>query len=156
MDTIQQPDQFIDSYIYEKTTNPDARIVWKQYERRLVDRTDRIVELAHGERDVVKTQSDWHVVSELLNFWCDEFPLEFQDFKNQIVDIRRSRNADGYSSTREIKYVGALPPRFMKMIKIIFPFQQFDKTFMNKLVNKITLFKVGGENNMSKGRSIIS
>ena len=155
MDTIQTPDPYISQYVYEKASDPNARIVWKQYEKRLVDRTDRIVELAHGERDVVKSASDWDVVEELLKFWYEEYPLEYKEFKSSVVDIRRSRNSDGYSKSRDTRYLGALPPRFMRMIKAIFPFQQFDRAFTNKLVNRIPLFKVGGVDNMSKGRIII-
>lgn len=156
MNTIQTPDPLLSAYVYEKMTDPNANIVWKQYEKRLVDRTNRIIELAHGERDVVKSQSDWDVVGELLNFWYEEYPNEYQEFRGSITEIRRSRNADGYSSSREIKFVGALPPRFMKMIKVIFPFQQFDKSFVNKLVKRIPMLKVGGVDNLSKGRTITS
>jgi hypothetical protein len=155
MDTIQLPDPYIDHYIYEKATNPKSHIVWKQYRKSMVERTDRIIELAHGQRDVVKSQSDWTVVGELLNFWAEEYPQEYQEFRKSIPDIRGSRNDGGYSKTREIKYLGALPPRFMKMIRVIFPFQQFDKSFMYKMIKRFPLFKVGGVGNMSKGRSII-
>ena len=158
MDTTQLEtvDPYIDHYIYEKTTDPTANIVWKQYQKRLVDRTNKIIELAHGERDVVKSQSDWTVLEELARFWADEFPQEYQEFKASIPDIRGSRNDGGYSKSREMKYLGALPPRFIKMIRVIFPFQQFDKSFMYKLIKKFPMFKIGGVDNMSKGRSIIS
>ncbi|MCK9371329.1 hypothetical protein M0R04_15555 [Candidatus Dojkabacteria bacterium] len=155
MGAIQQPDPFIDQYIYEKATDPSAKIVWKQYQKKLVDRTDHIIQMAHGNRDVVKSSDDWAIVEELVNFWADEFPQEYQDFKSQIPDIRASRNAGGYSSTREIKYLGALPQRFIKMIQIIFPYQQFNKEFMYKLIRKFPGFKIGGVNNLSKGRVII-
>lgn len=157
MDTtqIETVDPYISHYIYEKATDPTANIVWKQYEKRLVDKTNRIIELAHGERDTVKSQSDWDVLGELIKFWTEEFPNEYQEFKASIPDIRGSRNDGGYSKSREIKYLGAMPPRLMKMIKVIFPFQQFDKSFMYKMIKKFPLFKVGGEGNLSKGRSII-
>jgi hypothetical protein len=157
MDTTQLDtvDPYVQHYVYEKMADPTAHIVWKQYEKRLVDKTNRIIELAHGERDVVKSMSDWTVVGELLKFWYEEYPLEYQEFKSSVIDARRSRNSDGYSTTREIKYVGALPPRFMKMIQVIFPFQQFDKAFISKLIKRFPMFKVGGVDNMSKGRSII-
>ena len=155
MDTIQTPDPYLDHYIYERATNPKSHIVWKQYRKSMVERTDRIIELAHGQRDTVKSQSDWAVVEELLKFWAEEFPQEYQEFKITIPEIRRSRNDGGYSSTREMKYLGALPPRFIKMIRVIFPFQQFDKSFMYKLIKRYPGFKIGGVDNMSKGRVII-
>jgi hypothetical protein len=155
MGAIQQMDPYMDHYIYEKATDPSAHIVWKQYQKKLVDRTDHIIELAHGNRDVVKSGGDWKIVEELVSFWADEFPLEYQDFKSQIPDIRASRNAGGYSSTKEIKYLGALPQRFIKMIQIIFPFQQFNKEFMYKLIRKFPGFKIGGVVNMSSGSTVL-
>jgi hypothetical protein len=157
MDTTQLEtvDPYLDHYIYEKTADPTANIVWKQFQKHLVDRTNRIVELARGNRDVIKSSSDWTVLEELVKFWGEEFPQEYQEFKASIPDIRSSRNAGGYSKTKEIKYLGALPPRLIKMIRVIFPFQQFDKAFMYKLIRKFPLFKVGGVNNLSKGSVII-
>lgn len=142
-------------YVHEKRTNPDSRIVWKSYEKSLVDKVDHIVELAHGHRENVINLKDWEVVGELLKFFAEEWPQEFEDFKRSIPKIRESRRADGYSESREIKYVAALPPRFERMIKSIFPGQEFDKKFIYKLIKKFPVFKVGGINNMSKGGVIL-
>lgn len=155
MSTIQTVDPYLAHYVYEKTVNPNTPIVWKQYEKRLVDRTDRIIELSKGERDTVKSEGDWMIVGELLKFWAEEYPLEYYEFRKTIPEIRNSRNSGGYSQSREIKYLGALPSRFMKMIKVIFPFQQFDKSFMYKFIRKFPLFKVGGENNMNVGKQVL-
>ncbi len=155
MDTFEVPDPHLATYIYEKVTHPEHKLYWKAYKKRQVDMANRIVELAHGERDVVKSQGDWEIVGELLKFFIQEWPKEFEEFRRIIPDIRGSRREGGYSDSREIKYVGALPVRFMKMIKVIFPFQQFDKQFVNRLVKRIPLLKVGGEGNMSKGGIII-
>ena len=142
---IIRPDQHLATYIYEKTVNPDAVIVLKQYRRDVVDRVDRIIELAHGQRDFVISENDWKIVEELFMFWANQWPNEYREFKSVVPDIRSSRKDGGYSQSKEIKYVGAIPPRFMKMIKAIFPAQQWDKKFINKFVNKYPLFKVGGK-----------
>ena len=156
MDTkFEVPDPYLSQYVYAKATNPKFKLVWKQYQKKLVDRVDHIVELAQGNRDVVKSLKDWEIVGELFKFFADEWPAEYQEFRKTIPDIRRSRRAGGYSESRETRYVGALPPRFMRMLKAVFPQQQFDKSFANKLVRKIPLLKVGGENNLSKGATII-
>ena len=144
MSNIIKPDQHLATYVYEKQTNPRARLVWRSYQRKIVDAIDRIVELAHGERDCVKSDNDWRIVESLLKFFADEWPDEFNDLKSSIPDIRSSRRDGGYSESKEIKYVGAIPPRFMKMVKAIFPAQQWDKKFVNKFVKKFPLFKVGG------------
>lgn len=155
MDTLETPDPYISHYIYEKTVNPQAKLYWKAYRKRQVDMANKIVELAHGEREVVKSGKDWEIVGELLKFFATEWPGEYKQFESTIPDIRASRRAGGYSESGEIRYVGALPLRFMKMIQVIFPFQQFDKQFVNNLVKRIPVLRVGGVNNMSKGRSII-
>jgi hypothetical protein len=46
-----------------------------------------------------------------------------------------------------MKYVGALPNRLERLIKVIFPYQHWNKEFVNKLVKRFKIFKVGGENN---------
>ena len=141
---IIKPDQYIDHYIYEKQTNPDANLVVKAFNRKVVEDVDRIVELAHGERDFIKSESDWKVMEGLLQFWASRWPDEYRSFKATVSDIRQTRSEDGYSESREIKYVGALPSqRFMKMIKAIFPAQQWDKKFVSKFVKRFPLFKVG-------------
>lgn len=140
---IYKPDQYIDLYALEKANNPDARIVLKSYQRRIVDAVDRIVELAHGQRDEVKSESDWVIVEELLKFFAKQWPNEWSEFKSAIPDIR-SLKGEGYSQSREILHVGSVPPRFMKLMKAIFPKQQWNKNFTSKFVKRFPLFKVGG------------
>jgi hypothetical protein len=144
---IIKPDPFIDNYIYEKQTNPDTKIVLKTFQRNIVDTVDQIVELAHGQRDMVRGESDWKVVEALLLFFSWKWPNEFQEFKAGIPDLRKSRNTGGYSDSKEIKYVCAIPPRFMKLVKAIFPDQEWDKRFTNKFIRRFPLFKIGGEQN---------
>ena len=145
MNTIHRPDQHLATYVTEKMMNPDTRFVVRVFERQVVDTIDAIIELAHGERDFVKSASDWKVVEAMLGFWAKKWPEEYTEFKASVADIRATRNTGGYSKSKEIKYVGALPSqRFMKMLKAIFPAQQWDKKFTQKFVNKFPLFKVGG------------
>lgn len=152
---IHTQDPYLAQYVFEKQKDPTAPIVWKRFEKRMVDKVDTIVELAQGHRETVTNLKDWEILGKLLEFFATEWPEEFYDFKTQMADIRQSRNADGYSATREIKYVIALPPRFERMIKSIFPFQQFDKKFVNKMARKFPVFKVGGVNNSGNGRLMI-
>jgi len=143
MTKLIKPDQFLAHYIYEKQTNPDARIVMRSYQKRVVSTIDHIVELSHGDRDVVSTENDWGIVEELLKFFANQWPHEFNEFKASIPDIRSTRNDGGYSKSKEIKYVMAVPPRLERMIRVIFPMQQWDKKFVNKFVKRLPMFKVG-------------
>ena len=145
MGIIHKPDNHLATYILEKQMYPEAKILLRAYKRDVVESVDSIIELAHGQRDYVKSDSDWKVVEALLKFWSNKWPFEYREFKQSISDIRETRNDGGYSESKEIKYIGALPSqRFMKMIKAIFPAQQWDKNFTQKFVNKFPLFKVGG------------
>lgn len=145
MGKILKPDQHLATYVYEKMTNPEAQIMLRAFERSLVEEVDSIVELAHGERDAVTSESDWKVFEELLKFWAKRWPDEYSEFKSVVSDIRATRNDGGYSQSKEIRYVGALPSqRFMKMVKAIFPHQQWDKKFTSKFVKRFPLFQVGG------------
>lgn len=156
MSKVATIDPYLAHYVYEKDTNPNAPIVWRQYRKSLVDKVDHIVELARGNRETIATLKDWEIVGEILKFFAEEWPDEFNSFKASIPDIRSSRRADGYSESREVKYIAALPPRFERMIKSIFPSQQFDKKFIYKLIRKFPVFRVAGVSNMSKGGIIIN
>lgn len=104
---------------------------------------DYLVKIGSG-RETVETEKDWMVMAKIFEFWTRRWPDEWQEFGDAIEDIRATRlNKEGMSASRDTKYVGALPLRLMKMIKIIFPYQQFDKKFVNKLVEKINIVKVG-------------
>ncbi len=143
MNTIVTIDPYESFYAAAKQIDPDAQIVLRQYQRRIVERIDHIVELAHGQRDSIASERDWKIFEELFIFFAEEWPAEYAEFKSSIPDIRTSRNDKGYSKSREMKYVGAIPPRLMRLTKAIFPSQQWDKKFVNKLVKRFPLFKVG-------------
>lgn len=144
LDTV---DPFLALYAFEKSKDPDKRLVWVQYQADVIRDVDRILELAHGTRETVKSQQDWEVVEALFRFFVVRWPKEFADFKASVDLIRHTRNPGGKSLSREIMYVGAMPPRLERMIRVIFPHQKFDKTFIYKLVKKFKLLKVYNENN---------
>ena len=116
----------------------------RQFRRDDVAEVDKLIELAGDAREDVKTESDWRLVEIIAQFFMQRWPNEFTEFYKTIPQIRDTRRSKGYSSTKEIKYVGALPFRLMKLIQIIFPYQQFDKKFVYRLVKRIPLLKVGG------------
>ncbi len=144
---IHTVDPFLAQYVYEKQTKPEKTLVWRQFRENDVKAVDRIVELAHGDREAVVTQKDWEIFASLLAFYQERWPDEFNSFVDSVKDIRRSRSQGAYSKSKEMMYVGTLPVRFMKIIKVIFPEQQFDKKFIWKMVNKFKIFKVTKEGN---------
>ena len=111
-----------------------------------LDAVDYLTKLGRG-RTSVKTSDDWYVIGKIFEFWTRKWPHEWREFGKTIKDIRATRRSKtGKSASGEIKYVGALPPRFMRLIKIMFPYQQFNKEFVYKLVKNIKIVKVGERN----------
>lgn len=137
-----KPDPYEDLYKFEKMQDPQAAIVLKQFERSIVEEVDHIVEIAHGQHDQVKSEKDWVVVEELVGFWARIWPQEYREFKSAIPVIREAKGK-GYSKSKEILHLGSIPPTLMKLIKAIFPLQEWNKEFCNSFVKRLPLFKVG-------------
>lgn len=150
--SILKPDPYEDFYAAHKQVHPDDRLEVRAFNRRLVEQVDAIVELAHGERDFISSESDWQIAEKLVDFWAREWPQEFAEFKSAIPEIRESKRDGGYSETGEIQHVGSMPGRLMSLIKAIYPLQQWDKKFTTKFMKRFKLFKVAGESNNGGGR----
>lgn len=136
MQNLQTSDPF--EALYDPATVQYARVP-----KHIVQQIDKLVVESRGRTDV-QTESDWVLVSKIFEFWTRAFPNEWAEFAEQIRLIKDTRlNKQGYSQSREIRYVGALPIRFERLIKTCFPNQQFDKSFMSKLTNHIKIVRVG-------------
>jgi hypothetical protein len=142
---IERVDPYLPFYVFEKQQNPQSKLWWVAVKQKDLDTIDKLVEISKGKRETVTSEKDWEIMAELLKFFENRWPEEFKEFKEVIPQIRATRRAGGYSKNKETMYLGALPPRFERLIKAIFPRQQFNKDFMYKLVNRYKLFKVGGE-----------
>jgi len=143
---IVKPDTFLPFYILEKQQKPDKKLWWLQVTKKDVDDVDRLVALSHGNREIVQSPKDWEIMEELLKFFVTRWPREWEEFAKVIPQIKGTRRTGGYSKNKEMMYLASLPPRFERLIKAVFPLQQFNKDFIYKLVNKFKVFKVGGEN----------
>jgi len=108
-----------------------------------VEAIDYLLKISKG-RETVSTDKDWMIVAKLFEFWTRRWPEEWQEFGETIEAIKGTRlNKYGTSKSNEIKYVGALPYRFERMLKGLFPMQQFDKKFIYALTKRIKIVKVG-------------
>ncbi len=112
-----------------------------------VEAVNYLVKISQGSRDFVTSAKDWGIVSKIFEFWTRRWPEEWLEYRSQIEAIRGTRaRKDGYSKELGrggIRYIGALPVRLMKMIKVIFPLQQWDKSFSNKFASNIQISRVG-------------
>lgn len=114
-----------------------------------VEAVDKIVELSRGREDV-KTESDWKVVLAIVEFYIRRWPHEWMEFRNTVPDIRNTRNTSGkhgYSQSKEIKYLAAIPLRLERLVKICFPMNQVNKKFMYEFIRRFKAFQVAGWNN---------
>jgi hypothetical protein len=104
---IQTVDPYLPHYVYEKSVHPDKPLVWKQFRKKDVDDVDRIVHLSKGNREFVKTMDDWKILEELLKLFAERWPVEWQEFKSAMPDIRSTRRSGAKSESGEMMYVGA-------------------------------------------------
>lgn len=100
-----------------------------------------------GIREDVVTSDDWMIVAKLFEFYTRKWPEDWADFVEQIKDIRASRaRRDGYSRERGMegtRYLASIPVRLMRLIKIIFPKQQWDRDFTQRFIDNIKVTRVG-------------
>lgn len=134
-------------YATHKALHPDERIMLRAFRQRDIKDVDRLIEISKGNREDVKTESDWNVVANLVVFYIQRWPQEWEEFRRTIPDIRQTRGAGGYSASKEIKYVGAIPLRLERIIKAIFPQNQFSKKFLYQFIRRFKVFQVGGVQN---------
>ncbi len=147
MSDIVVPDQYVPVYQAEKQMHPEKSFVYRQFIREDVEFVDRLVELSLSRGTTIENEEDWNLVREILSYFIKRWPDEFRDFGEGIDGIRQTRNKDGYSKSKQIQYVGALPPRFERLLKICFPDMRYDKKFIWELVRRMPIFKVAGEKN---------
>lgn len=126
--------------------NPDQIMLLRAFRQRDVDAVDKIVELSRGREDV-KTESDWKVLLAVVEFYIRRWPDEWMEFRSTMPDIRQTRNVNkkhGYSDSKEIKYLAAIPLRLERLIKICFPQNQFNKKFSYEFIRRFKAFQVAG------------
>lgn len=129
-------------------TMNDPDMDYKLYPKPAVDIVDGLVRLTRGRGgDTVTTEYDWKLVEDLVNFWVQQYPKEAKEFFTSVSGIREAREGNkGYSTSKEMQYIASFPSdmRLIKIIRIYFPYQQFDKKFMTKFIRRFPKFKIGG------------
>lgn len=143
MNNLLIPDPYDSIYEYKGLEDPSFQYGLIPLPRWKVDAVNDLLNRYKGA-DAVKTEKDWNSVAGLVVFFIQNFPQEWAEFRKTIPDIRETRRSGGYSKSREIRYVASLPFRLERLIKVLFPHQQFDKLFVNKFVKRFKIFQVGG------------
>lgn len=147
MKSIKTVDPFVPLYEFEKMRDPSFDYVMKPVKRADIEAVDYLNKIAGGQHSTVETVSDWGIVAKILEFWCRRWPSEWQEFAKSMSEIRATRaRKDGYSREQGrhgVRYLGAIPLRLMRLIKVIFPDQQWNREFTDKFTNNIKITKVG-------------
>ena len=119
---------------------------YRLYPRETVELVDLIVKISNGVRDKVNKEADWAVIEKLMEFYALKWPLEANSFLKTVKEIKKSRREKGLDREKNIKYLAALPEdnKLLKMIKVIFPYQEFNKDFFYKLTKRFPYLRVGG------------
>lgn len=147
MTKILKTDEYMPLYAFAKAANPDQVMMLRAFREKDVEDVDRLVEMSRGNRETVKTDKDWQILNELIVFYIKRWPNEWMEFRASMPEIRQSRRAGGYSKSKEIMHVASLPFRLERLIKVIFPYQQYDKKFMWEFVRRFSAFRVAGVQN---------
>lgn len=134
-------------YDMEKVGDPGFDYEMLPIKRSDLDAVDYLMKVAGGSRSTVETLSDWNVVAKIFEFWTRRWPRDWHNFASNIQDIRATRaRKDGYSKEKRkegVRYLAAVDMRLMKLIKIIFPEQQWDRKFTDKFIRNIKISRVG-------------
>lgn len=121
----------------------DLSVKYRAMKKADVEAADYLIKISKN-RERVETEKDWMIISKIFEFWTRRWPHEWQEFGESMEAIKATRfNKQGMSRSNEIKYVGALPVRFERLIKGVFRDQPFDKKFVYALTNRIKIVKVG-------------
>lgn len=147
MTKILTEDPYESLYAFERMLNPEQQFQRRLFRKRDVQDVDKLIEISKGNRDEVKTDDDWNVVANIIVFYIQRWPNEWTEFRSTMPDIRQTRGRGGYSGSKEIKYVAAIPLRLERLIKSIFPHNQFNKKFSYEFIRRFKAFQVGGVQN---------
>jgi len=144
---IIKPDPYMEFYATHKALHPEQPMVLRAFRKQDVEEVDALLALSRGNREAVKTDSDWQVLNELIVFYIRRWPSEWMEFRKTMPGIRQTRGSGGYSASREIRYVASIPLRLERLIKAIFPKNQFSKKFTSEFIRRYKAFQVGGVGN---------
>lgn len=128
-------------FVYEPKT-----VRYKRYPKHVVEGVDYLVRLSRGRTDVV-TSDDWVLVAKIVEFWSRMYPQEWSDYIASMNMIKGTRaRKDGYSREKGregVRYLAAVPERLMRLIKVVFPQQQWNREFTEKFTGNIKVSRVG-------------
>lgn len=110
-----------------------------------IDYLDRLSKHRSPE-GIVETDKDWHILREMFKVWLTVYPLDAKDF----VDNARTYKTHNQVSKGIIKEHGGamiqhkleVPEKLYKMIELMFPRQNFDKEFVEKLMSELPILNV--------------
>jgi hypothetical protein len=133
--------------VVEDIFNPSEGIVNVPYPRPIVEWVDKMIEYKskHHCHDIVESENDWELVDFLYKGWQVIYPIESEQFEESMKFIRAHTINRGISKDKGqamIQHQLEIPENFFKMFRIMFPYQNWDKKFVSKFINRFKQFKV--------------
>ncbi|PWT73683.1 MAG: hypothetical protein C5B59_12885 [Bacteroidetes bacterium] len=122
----------------------DTKPVMVPFEKPLVDAVDSIIAFANknGSRRYVNTSKDWDTIRYIFQIWKTLFPDEFKRFSESVEYFREYQESSiAKENTAMVQHKMEIPQHLHQMVKVIFKEQQWDKPFLNKMVETIPELK---------------
>jgi hypothetical protein len=110
-----------------------------------LNKVDAIMELRKGRPTFVDGDKDWDVIIKLFELWVDEYPEDYETFKDSIALIRselNNSNAIAKEGGAMMQHQLEVPEMFHMMVKIVYPDQVWDRKFVKGLALKLPILKV--------------
>jgi hypothetical protein len=128
----------------EKIFNRDAHYV--PFEKEIVGFTDKLIEIAHrnGSQDSVTHETDWKTIEFMYKGFKILYPKSARDFEKIMQMTRTATRFNKGISTEgsaKLQYMMEIPAPFYRMMKVIFPLQEWDRKFVNKFVSHFPMLK---------------
>jgi hypothetical protein len=131
----------------EDIFHPSEGITNVPYPRSVVEWVDKMIDFKkkHGCNDAVNTEHDWELIEFLYKGWEVIYPEEARLFFDSMSYIRAHTVNHGVSKDKgeaTIQHQLEIPENFYKMFRVMFPYQNWDKKFVTKFINRFKQFKV--------------
>jgi hypothetical protein len=134
-------------YIMDKPLDLRSGLYQVPFPKSVVEWVDKMIEFKSKNHchDMVLDEQDWDLIEFLYKGWEVIYPIEAREFFDSMDYIRAHTVNHGVSKDRgeaTIQHQLEIPENFYKMFRVMFPYQNWDKKFVTKFINRFKQFKV--------------
>lgn len=124
---------------------PADDLEYVSFNKQTVDWIDSLIEFQkkHGSNSKISGEGDWLVLEYMYKGLSTLYPDQMKLFEDSMK-FHRSMNKFGKGVTKEknamVQHKIEIPQVFYHFLKILYPFQQLDRDFVNKLEKRFPQF----------------